>query len=185
MNVLLHQQKIWLLISIFLLLIGMIFNKTNAEVVEVGQEAPRFTLIDQSGHAHSLSDFAGTWVVLYFYPKDDTPGCTKEACAFRDDYKVMVAENIQVLGVSIDDQASHAEFAKKYNLPFPLLVDSEGKIAKRYQSLTSLGPLKFAKRHTFIIGPDGKIRKIYRKVDVNNHSKQILEDLQALKSDVL
>ena len=178
-------RAIWLLILVLILFNVVIFNKTKAEVVEVGQDAPRFTLIDQSGQARSLDDFTGTWLVLYFYPKNDTPGCTKEACAFRDDYKVMVAENIQVLGVSIDDQTSHADFAKKYNLPFPLLADVDGKIAKRYQSLTSLGPLKFAKRHTFIIGPQGKIRKIYRKVDVDNHSKQILADLQSLKSSDL
>lgn len=178
-------RKSFTLNLVFCLITVMIFNKTNAEEIKIGQDAPRFSLLDQAGLVRSLDDFAGMWVVLYFYPKDDTPGCTKEACAFRDDYKVMIEENIQVLGVSIDDQASHADFAKKYNLPFPLLADSGGKIARSYESLTSLGPLKFAKRHTFIIGPRGKIRKIYRKVDVENHSKQILADMQALKTSEL
>ena len=177
--------KIFILNLLFWLITVMIFNKVSAEEIKIGQDAPRFNLPDQAGLIRSLDDYAGMWVVLYFYPKDDTPGCTKEACAFRDDYKVMIEENIQVLGVSIDDQASHADFAKKYNLPFPLLVDTGGKIARSYESLTSLGPLKFAKRHTFIIDPNGKIRKIYRKVDVDNHSKQILADLQALKTNDL
>lgn len=157
------------------------FGQSNAETISVGQDAPEFTLVDQNGLSHSLQDYAGRWVVLYFYPKDDTPGCTKEACAFRDDYKVIVAQNTQVLGVSVDDQASHAEFAEKYSLPFPLLADEGGKVAKIYQSLTSLGSIKFAKRHTFIIDPNGKIKKIYRKVEAATHSKQILADLKLLK----
>ena len=161
------------------------FNKSHADSLTEGQDAPIFTLVDQTGTAHSLRDYAGRWVVLYFYPKDDTPGCTKEACAFRDDYKVIVAQNTQVLGVSVDSQASHAEFAEKYSLPFPLLTDEGGKVANSYQALTSLGPIKFAKRHTFIIDPEGKIKKIYRKVDANTHSKQILSDLQLLKTNDL
>lgn len=159
------------------------FGQSNAETILEGQDAPAFTLVDQNGLSHSLQDYAGRWVVLYFYPKDDTPGCTKEACAFRDDYKVIVAQNTQVLGVSVDDQASHAEFAEKYSLPFPLLSDEGGKVAKRYQALTSLGPIKFAKRHTFIIDPNGKIKKIYRKVEAASHSKQILADLKLLKTN--
>ena len=159
------------------------FGQSQAGTIEVGQDAPAFTLVDQNGMSHSLQDYVGRWVVLYFYPKNDTPGCTKEACAFRDDYKVIVAHNTQVLGVSVDDQTSHAKFAKKYNLPFPLLVDGNGKVAQRYAALTSLGPLKFAKRHTFIIDPNGKIQKIYRKVDADSHSQQVLADLQLLKAN--
>lgn len=174
-----------LLFMLVLMGVFAMFNKSHADSLTEGQDAPIFTLVDQSGTAHSLRDYAGRWVVLYFYPKDDTPGCTKEACAFRDDYKVIVAQNTQVLGVSVDSQASHAEFAEKYGLPFPLLADEGGKVANRYQALTSLGPIKFAKRHTFIIDPEGKIKKIYRKVDANTHSKQILSDLQLLKTNDL
>ena len=159
------------------------FGQSNAESISVGQDAPAFTLIDQNGLTHSLQDYAGRWVVLYFYPKNDTPGCTKEACAFRDDYKVIVAQNTQVLGISVDDRASHEKFAEKYSLPFPLLSDENGQVAKSFEALMSLGPLKYAKRHTFIIDPNGKIRKIYRKVDAASHSKQILTDLKLLKEN--
>lgn len=168
-------------LAITLALLSM-FNFSHADPLEPGMNAPEFSLSDQTGKIHSLNDYKGRWVILYFYPKDDTPGCTKEACAFRDDYKLIVEHNTQVLGVSVDDHESHAEFAMKYSLPFPLLVDVEGKVARSYQSLTSLGPLKFAKRHTFIIDPNGKIRKIYRKVDAANHSRQIISDLDLLKS---
>jgi len=170
---------------ILTLVLLCMFTRLHAESIEVGQNAPVFTLLDQTGQSHSLSNYSGQWVILYFYPKDDTPGCTKEACAFRDDYRVIVEQNTQVLGVSVDNQKSHATFANKYSLPFPLLADTGGKVAKQYQALTSLGPLKFAKRHTFVIDPQGKIRKIYRKVNVANHSQQILSDLQALKSNNL
>ena len=161
------------------------FRRSQANTISVGQDAPAFTLVDQNGLSHSLQDYSGRWVVLYFYPKNDTPGCTKEACTFRDDYNVIVAQNTQVLGVSVDDRNSHAKFAEKYNLPFPLLADEGGKVARDYQALISLGPLKFAKRHTFIVDPEGKIKKIYRKVDAANHSQKVLADLKILKSNQL
>ena len=163
----------------------VMFNFSRADSITIGMDAPEFALADQTGEIRALKDYQGKWVVLYFYPKDDTPGCTKEACAFRDDYRVISARNTQVLGISIDDEQSHARFARKYQLPFPLLADVGGKVARRYQSLTSLGPLKFAKRHTFVIDPHGKIRNIYRKVDAGDHSKQIMADLESLQSDVL
>ncbi len=158
-------------------------NTTHAESIEVGQPAPKFQLADQNGQTHSLKDYQGKWLVLYFYPKDDTPGCTKEACAFRDEYLTITAINTQVIGISVDSSKSHAEFIEKYNLPFPLLSDPKGKTAKQYQSLTSLGPIKFAKRHSFIIDPEGVTQKIYRKVDPSNHSQQILNDLKHLQSE--
>ena len=161
------------------------FWHSQANTISVGQDAPAFTLVDQNGLSHSLQDYSGRWVVLYFYPKNDTPGCTKEACTFRDDYNVIVAQNTQVLGVSVDDRNSHAKFAEKYNLPFPLLADEGGKVARDYQALISLGPLKLAKRHTFIVDPEGKIKKIYRKVDAANHSQKVLADLKILKSNQL
>ena len=159
------------------------FGQSNADSILVGQSAPVFTLIDQNGLSHSLQDYVGSWVVLYFYPKDDTPGCTKEACAFRDDFKGIVAQNTQVLGVSVDDRASHEKFAGKHSLPFPLLTDQNGEVAKSYQALMSLGPLKYAKRQTFIIDPNGKVKKIYRKVKAASHSKEILADLKLLKAN--
>ena len=158
------------------------FNLLNANTLETGQAAPDFQLNDQDGRTHSLEGYRGQWVVLYFYPKDNTPGCTKQACAFRDDYKTINAQNTQVLGISVDTSESHAEFADKYNLPFPLLADKQGRIAKNYQALISLGFIKLAKRHTFIIDPSGTIQKIYRKVDVSSHSDLILKDLKKLQS---
>ncbi len=158
------------------------FNCSRANAIKVGNMAPEFQLIDQHGQTHTLEKYRGRWIVLYFYPKDDTPGCTKQACAFRDDYKIISAQNIQVLGISLDSTKSHAKFAEKYNLPFPLLADKQGSIAKSYQALTSLGFFKLAKRHTFIIDPNGIIKMIYRKVDVATHSDQILTDLKKLQS---
>ncbi|PSN16953.1 peroxiredoxin, partial [filamentous cyanobacterium CCP5] len=123
-------------------------------------------------------------VVLYFYPRDNTPGCTKEACSFRDAYPQYQAENVVVLGVSTDDAKSHGKFIQKYNLPFPLLIDSEGEVASRYGSY---GLKKFMgkeymgiTRSTFIIGPDGKLEKIYRKVKPAEHGSEVLSDLAAL-----
>ncbi len=160
-------------------------NNSHAETIQIGHEAPEFTLYDQHSNPHTLEAYRGQWVVLYFYPKDDTPGCTKEACEFRDDYRTLTAQNTQILGVSVDTEESHAQFAEKFQLPFPLLADPKGQIAKKYQSLMSLGPIKFAKRHTFIIDPKGITRQIYRKVDPASHSDQILDELKKLQSENL
>ena len=159
------------------------FNTLHANTLETGQAAPDFQLNDQNGETHSLEKYRGQWVVLYFYPKDDTPGCTKQACAFRDDYKTISSQNTQVLGISVDTSERHAKFAEKYNLPFPLLADKKGQVARSYQAITSLGFIKLAKRHTFIVDPSGTIKIIYRKVDVATHSNQILADLKKLQSD--
>jgi peroxiredoxin Q/BCP len=148
--------------------------------VAVGDVAPDFRLQDQKGQWHTLAQHRGQWIALYFYPKDQTPGCTKEACSFRDNIFAFEAIGATILGVSLDDVASHEEFAKKYSLPFPLLADTDGAVAKRYDVLTGFGPLKFAKRQSFLIGPDGKIVKHYQKVDAEKHSAQVLADLKAL-----
>lgn len=158
------------------------FNSNRSDPLRLGQAAPTFDLNDQSGNRHTLASHLGKWLVIYFYPKDDTPGCTKEACAFRDEYKVISATNTQVLGISIDKQTSHAAFAEKYQLPFPLLADTNGEVAKKYHALTSLGPVKFAKRHTFIVDPQGNLQKIYRKVNAAQHSQQIIHDLKLLQA---
>jgi peroxiredoxin Q/BCP len=151
-----------------------------AELPKPGQAAPAFILPDQSGKLHRLDDYSGSWVVLYFYPRDDTPGCTKEACSFRDDMQQLEKLGAKVVGVSVDDTGSHAQFAKKYHLPFPLLADKDGKVADSYGALTNLGVIKFAKRYTFLIDPHGKVAKAYESVDTSRHSQQIIGDLQLL-----
>jgi len=146
----------------------------------VGDQAPDFRLQDQNGEWHSLADTHGQWVALYFYPKDDTPGCTTEACAFRDDIFKFKKMNVAILGVSLDDVESHKEFADKYNLPFPLLADTEHSAAKAYDVVLNLGITKMARRQTFLIDPDCRIAKHYQKVDADVHSAQVLADLKKL-----
>jgi peroxiredoxin Q/BCP len=152
-----------------------------APILKVGDDAPAFTLSDSQGKEVNLNDFIGQWVVLYFYPKDDTPGCTTEACHFRDDFKVLTNLGAKVIGVSIDDSFSHKKFAEKYNLPFPLLSDTSGEVASRYGALNNFLFIKLAKRYTFLISPQGKITKIYLDVDTSKHSQEIIEDLKILK----
>lgn len=150
------------------------------ELPKVGAAAPDFDLPDQNGKRHTLKEYAGKWLVLYFYPKDDTPGCTQEACAFRDDLHKLTALGAQVVGISVDDSASHAEFARKYHLPFPLLADQSAEVAARYGALMNLGFFKVARRYTFLIDPQGKVAKVYRKVETSKHSTEIIEDLKKL-----
>jgi thioredoxin-dependent peroxiredoxin len=151
-----------------------------ASAPKTGDAAPDFSLPDQNGTVQSLRDFGGKWLVLYFYPKDDTPGCTRQACTFRDDLQQLTTMGAAVVGVSVDDTASHAEFARKYHLPFPLLADENGEIAERYGSILNLGIIKFAKRNTFLISPQGKIAKVYLKADASRNSKEVIEDLKVL-----
>ena len=149
--------------------------------LKIGDRAPDFTLPDTQGNLVTLSDLKGKRVVLYFYPRDNTPGCIKEACGFRDAYDEYQAQNIIVFGVSTDDAKSHEKFTTKHNLPFPLLTDADGKVGELYDSY---GLKKFMGkefmgviRNTFIISPDGTIEQIYKKVKPENHATQILEDL--------
>ncbi len=149
--------------------------------LNIGDPAPDFSLPDAQGNLVNLADLRGRRVVLYFYPRDNTPGCTKEACAFRDAYSEFEGRDIVVLGVSTDDAKSHEKFATKFNLPFPLLVDADGKVATAYESY---GPKKFMgkeyigiTRNTFVIDSEGKIEKIYKKVKPEAHIQQLLEDL--------
>ena len=146
-----------------------LFSASQAPNLEVGMQAPQFELFDQAEIKHSLSGYLGKWVVLYFYPKDDTPGCTKQACAFRDDMTALNNLDVQVLGVSVDTATSHAKFADKFNLQFPLLADLGGQVTNNYGCLTKLGPVKLAKRHTFIIDPKSRLAKIYRSVSPATH----------------
>ncbi|MFA6201788.1 MAG: peroxiredoxin [Gallionella sp.] len=147
---------------------------------EIGKPAPDFKLNDQHEKLHSLQSYRGKWVVLYFYPKDDTPGCTQEACAFRDDLAQLTELGAKVIGVSVDDSASHAGFAKKYHLPFPLLADKQGEVAASYGALLNLGVMKVARRFTFLIDPQGNLKKDYLNVETSRHSKEIIEDLKKL-----
>lgn len=155
----------------------------SAESLQAGAPAPDFALRDGQGKLRSLADWRGRWLVLYFYPKDDTPGCTVEAQAFRDSLQRFTALDADVVGVSLDDAASHQSFAASQRLSFPLLVDAGGKVARAYGALTNLGIAKFAKRHTFLIDPVGRIAKTYRDVEPATHAAEILADLQAFKRD--
>ncbi|MHB1085453.1 MAG: peroxiredoxin [Thiobacillus sp.] len=146
-----------------------------------GSAAPDFALQDQNGQMHRLGDYAGRWLVLYFYPKDDTPGCTQEACRFRDDIGVLDDLNAAVVGVSVDNTRSHAEFSRKFQLPFPLLSDPDGRTAAAYGSLLNLGLMRFARRHTFIIAPDGRIAARFDKVDPACHAQEVARTLTALQ----
>ena len=144
-----------------------------------GEPAPGFRLQDQKGEWHELAQYRGGWVVLYFYPKDDTPGCTTQACNFRDDIFEFRKLGVTVLGVSLDDVASHQEFAEKYSLPFSLLADSDSETAETYGVVRNLGVAKFARRETFLIDPEGRVAKHYAKVDPDGHSKEIIGELKS------
>lgn len=148
--------------------------------LEINTTAPDFELSDQNGNLHKLSDYVGKRVVLYFYPKDDTPGCTAEACSFRDNYSVFKQNGIEILGVSADSEKSHAKFQEKYQLPFTLLSDSEHSVSeaygvwglKKYMGREYYG----INRTTFLINEDGKLVKIYEKVKPAEHAQEIMED---------
>lgn len=153
-----------------------------AVTIEAGEKAPALSLKDQDGNTHRLADYRGKTVVLYFYPKDETPGCTKEACSFRDHYDEILATGAVVLGVSTDDAASHQKFAARHGLPFPLLVDAGAKVATAYGSWGdkvlygkhSIGMT----RSTFIIGPDGRLTKVWKRATAEGHGEQVLKHLR-------
>ncbi|HEY9651080.1 MAG TPA: peroxiredoxin [Coleofasciculaceae cyanobacterium] len=142
--------------------------------LSVGTDAPAFTAKDSEGKTVSLSDFAGKTVVLYFYPKDDTPGCTKEAQSFRDNYAEYQGKDMVVLGVSMDDEASHKLFQEKYGLPFQLLADPDGTITKAYDVLGDYNGQSYAKRVTYVIDGSGKITYVDETVKTDTHAQDIL-----------
>jgi len=154
----------------------------QADSPGVGAPAPAFKLQDQNNQWHELGDYKGRWVVLFFYPKADTPGCTTEACEFRDNIFAFEDAGASVVGISLDDVKSQKDFAEKYHLPFPLLSDSRQAVAEAYGVLGSFGSIVVAKRHTFLIAPDGTVAKHYEKVNPSTHSKQVLADLDGLMS---
>ncbi len=152
----------------------------------VGSMAPSFSAFDHEGNRHSLELYRGKWILFYFYPKDDTPGCTKEACGFRDKFADFVSRNIVVLGVSKDSSVSHNSFAQKFQLPFPLLVDEEHTIIEAYGAW---GLKKFmGKEYTgilrisYLIDPQGRIAKCYEKVHPEEHASQVLADVLELQA---
>jgi peroxiredoxin Q/BCP len=150
-------------------------------LIEPGKKAPAFALKDQHGKTHRLADYAGRTVVLYFYPKDDTPGCTTEACAFQDNLPAFKTSKAVVLGVSILDEASKAKFAQKHDLTFPLLADADHSVAEKYgvwQQKSMYGRTFMGiARTTFLIGPDGKVIKRWDNVKVNGHADEVLATL--------
>jgi len=150
-------------------------------MLDVGDKAPDFKLKNEEGDEVALTDFKGKTVVLYFYPKDDTPGCTKEACGFRDSEKKFKSKNAVIVGVSADGEASHVKFKEKYGLPFHLLSDPEKKMIQAYGvwKEKSMYGKKYMgiERTTLVVGPDGKIRKIFPKVKVDGHIEEVLEAL--------
>ncbi len=133
--------------------------------------APTFTLLDQDGKEHTLAEYGGKWVLLYFYPKDDTPGCTIEACTIRDQFKDFTKIGAEVLGVSTDSVASHKKFAEKFELPFTLLADVNKEVVGMYG---------VSKRTSFLIAPEGKVAKVYENVKPAEHAAEVIADLKAL-----
>ncbi len=149
--------------------------------VQEGEVAPDFSLPDQDGEAVRLSALRGQWVVLYFYPKDDTPGCTKEACSFRDNIVSIQQIGAKVLGVSVDSVASHKKFADKHHLNFQILSDDRHVVTQQYGTLTRFMGMKIARRSTVIIDPEGIIQKLFPSVEPEDHALEIHKTLVALK----
>ncbi len=147
-------------------------------MLEVGTQAPDFKLPDHMGDIHNLSQYEGQWVLLYFYPKDDTPGCTKEACALRDQALAYEENDIVVLGVSKDSELSHEKFISKYKLPFTLLSDTEKKVMRMYDTETDTGGTK---RISYLINPEGEIEKAYANIEPETHADEVLRDVESLR----
>jgi thioredoxin-dependent peroxiredoxin len=168
-----------LVVIVIVLFVPRLLSRSAAPAV--GAAAPDFTLPSQEGSSVSLKDYRGKWVVLYFYPKDQTPGCTREAHNFQADQPKYAERNAVVLGVSVDSVESHKKFCAREGLNFKLLADTDHKVSEAYGSLTNFGVVKFAARHTFLIDPTGKVAKEYPNVDPVKHSEEVLAELDALQ----
>ena len=174
--------RIVLLLAVVLVLVVLVPRLLSRGATPTeGSNAPDFTLPSQEGSSVRLKDYRGKWVVLYFYPKDQTPGCSREAHNFQVDQPKYVERNAVVLGVSLDSVDSHKKFCAKEGLNFKLLADTDHKVTDSYGSLTNLGLVKFAARHTFLIDPSGKIAKAYTSVDPLKHSAEVLAELDVLQ----
>ena len=173
----------WLLVAFLIGMALLLWRSTafaNSNLPKAGAQAPGFSLPDQNGRLRTNAEFRGKWLVLYFYPKDDTPGCTEQACTFRDDLHKLTALGAEIVGVSVDDTLSHQAFAKKYSLPFPLLADAKGELARRYGSLRDFGLIRFARRNTFLIDPQGRVAKVYLSASTSRNSQEVIDDLKQL-----
>jgi thioredoxin-dependent peroxiredoxin len=175
----------WLLLgAIVVVVAGLALVASNLRAGDkapaIGTEAPDFTLNSQEDKPVALHDFRGKWVVLYFYPKDMTKGCTIEAHNFQRDLTKYDAKNAVILGVSVQDPKSHQEFCAKESLNFKLLADTKYEVSEKYDSVMNFGVAKLSARHTFLIDPTGKIRKVWTDVDVNKHSDEVLATLDEL-----
>ncbi len=168
------------IVAVLVMLVPRLLSR--AATPAVGGSAPDFTLPSQEGTPVSLKDYRGKWVVLYFYPKDQTPGCSREAHNFQVDQPKYAQRNAVVLGVSLDSVDSHKKFCTKEGLNFKLLADTNHDVTDAYGSLTNLGVVKFAARHTFLIDPEGKIAKVYTSVDPVKHSAEVLAELESLQT---
>lgn len=156
-----------------------IFSKSETSQKQwVGKSAPAFKLQDQNSKWHSLSQYKGKWIVLYFYPKDNSPGCTQEANQFKALYPQFLKSNAVVLGVSLDDVKSHQKFSEKLGLPFPILADNNHQLANQFGIVRNLGITKIAKRESFLIDPKGTIVYHYNSVNTQSHAAQVLADIQ-------
>ena len=174
--------RIVLLLGVVVVLVVLVPRVLSRSATPVaGSVAPDFTLPSQEGSSVSLKDYRGKWVVLYFYPKDQTPGCSREAHNFQVDQPKYAERNAVVLGVSLDSVDSHKKFCAKEGLNFKLLADTDHRVTDAYGSLTNLGLVKFAARHTFLIDANGKIAKAYTSVDPLKHSGEVLAELDALQ----
>jgi peroxiredoxin Q/BCP len=174
--------RLVLLLAVVLVLIVLVPRLLSRSAPpSEGSNAPEFTLPSQEGTSVSLKDYRGKWVVLYFYPKDQTPGCSREAHNFQVDQPKYAERNAVVLGVSLDSVDSHKKFCAKEGLNFKLLADTDHKVTDSYGSLTNLGLIKFAARHTFLIDPSGKVAKAYTSVDPLKHSGEVLAELDLLQ----
>ena len=158
------------------ILLIILLTSSGFSQLKTNIQAPDFTLSDANETPHTLSDYQGQFVILYFYPKDNTPGCTKEACSFRDSFSEIRAQNASILGVSWDSSKNHASFTEKYSLPFILLSDIKGDVTKVYKAAGWFMP----KRYTYIIDPLGKIVKVYTKFDISAHSEEIITFIQSI-----
>jgi thioredoxin-dependent peroxiredoxin len=156
-------------------------------MLKIGRKAPAFTLLDQNSETHSLKQYMGTLVLLYFYPKDDTPGCTKEACMIADVYKDFKRLKVTVLGVSKDTPRSHKKFAEKYSLPFTLLSDPTMEMMDKYGAFVEKKmygkTVRGTNRISYLISPEGKIVKVYPEVDPANHALELLKDIKMLQKE--
>ena len=167
-------------LSLLLSLFALVAPLGADDAPALGSAAPGFKLQDQNGDWHDLEDYRGSWLAIYFYPRDDTPGCTKEACNFRDNIYAFKGIGANLVGVSVDDVDSHKEFADKYKLPFTLLADEGGAMAKAYGVLRDWKLVKIASRQSFIVNPEGLIVKHYEDVDPETHTQEVLADLEFL-----